>query len=318
MKVKLGILLLFIFSNCLLSGIKLKYNFSYFIKGSAKGHVLFIIPFRVFYQASASVDFSAEKDKGKYKFSSVDISKPGYMIRTLGFSGRSVALLAAHKNREKGKIFSKQLLNNFNSVITGFGKYVKKKYYNLFMIPALTKNTIFFSGSEDGVLVSPHSGLQLKRTNPGRIMKINFNIYKIMMEVIKAYNHSFLPHGSNLSGLSRMKNKTWFSRDIDFSGILTRSARLAARVFAKIGYLDQERSFRVKYTIVRSDSDILSIRGESFPDVKIWRNIKIRSYSRDIIIRKKDLVLIRDSFYVEVVDKKGRGGFFKATLKLDS
>ncbi|MEN8154109.1 MAG: hypothetical protein ABFR75_08800 [Acidobacteriota bacterium] len=316
MRVKLVLLSILLSGNFLFSETKLKYNFSYFLKGNAKGHVLFIIPFRIFYQSFASVDFSAERDGKKLRFISTDIPEPGHMMRTLGFSGRSFALLVASANRKKGKELSKQLLGDLTSVIPGFGKYIKKKYNNLFSIPSSQKNKIFFYRSEDGISATSYSGLRLKRLNSGKIIKINFNIYKIMMEVVKAYNHSYLPRDLELSDLILIKKKTWFSKNVDFSTLLTRSARFAARIFTKIRPLNQDKPFSIKYSILKSDNNFLILRGEAFPGVKIWHSIKVRSYIRDIIIRKRDLVLTKDSFTVKVTDKKGRGGFINATLKL--
>lgn len=70
------------------------YRLEYSIRGGAISRLLFIFPLRVFYEASAAVDLTAiSQEDGSVCFSFARVPRTCFILRTLGFSGKTLALL---------------------------------------------------------------------------------------------------------------------------------------------------------------------------------------------------------------------------------
>lgn len=316
MKNILIILFIFLFFSTppLISG--LTYDLSYKITGRAKGYVLLIFPYRVFYTAEASLRFyTFPGNKKNTLFKLAGVGKTGYMMRTLGFSGRSLGVLTADNNKSKGEICHTKLIDKFPKIAPEYSKYIKRDFWNNFRFKKI-RDTISFYRTETGKNINLKYGLWLKRSPGEKPLRINFNIYRILGEIIKAYNHSFLPKNSSISSLSKKPVMRWESEDIDFSETLARSASYAASIFRRISPIKQNQTFRINYSSSISDKSFLVIYGIAEPDVSIWGSFKIRKFVREVRIRLKDLVLISDSMLIKVSNNTGKGGQFKTDFIL--
>ena len=292
------------------------YDFSYSITGDARGRILIIFPYRVFYTSDASLLFSATPDdKGNIHFRLTGVEKTGFMMRTLGFSGRSLAVLTADNNKTRGKAKSTILKNSFPIRAPEYSKFIRKYYWNNFIFKRTT-GTITFLRDGSGISRNLKYNLWLKRSSGEKPVKINFGIYRIMGEAIKAFNHSFLPEDTNISTLAVNPKRKWTSEEIDFSNILAQSALYSAGIFKKIRPLKQERPFRAKYSSSLSDNSYIIIKGSAKPDVSVFKSFKIIYFSREVKIRLKDHILISDSIIIDVYNKKGKGGRFTTNLIL--
>ena len=69
---------------------------------------------------------------------------------------------------------------------------MEKHYWNNFIFKRI-KDTITFIRDKNGIQRKMRYDLWLKRSPGDKPVRISFNIYKILNEIINAYNHSFLP-----------------------------------------------------------------------------------------------------------------------------
>ena len=312
------LIILFIFW-CFLNPVLIRgftYELAFGITGSAKGRILLIFPYRIFYNAEASLlfDTSIQHQKGDI-FKLTTIEKPGFMMRTLGFSGRSLAILTADNDKVRGKSYSIELMKEFRSRAPEYSKYIKNYYWNNFTFRK-TRNAISFIRDKNGINRNMRYDLWLKRSPGEKPVMISFNIYRILNEIINAYNHSFLPENSSISIVMKGPEMKWTSGDIDFSEPLARSALYSAGIFRKLKPLKQERTFRADYSSSLSDNSYLIIKGSAEPDVSIWGSFRIRKFERIVKIRKKDHVLISDSMVISVMNNSGKGGRVRTDIIL--
>jgi len=292
------------------------YDMSYEISGSAKGRILLIFPYRVYYSSGASLTFSVSPAvNGKKLFSLQDVNRIGYMIRTLGFSGRSLGIMTADNDVSKGKSFSVELKKKFTINAPEYSKYIKKSSWNNFLFKKIS-GAITFYRTINGINSNLKYNLWLKRSPGEKPLRINFNIYRILGEVIRSYKHSYLPVNKNIPDLIAKGRMKWKSGKIDFSEMLARSALYSASIFKKIKRLKQEKPFYADYSSEISDSGDLIITGTSKPDMSVWGSFRIRKFSHSVRIRVSDNQLISDSLIIEVYNDSGKGGRFNATLKL--
>ncbi len=296
--------------------IKLKYRFSYHIEGNAKGRILLIFPYRVYYSSKASAIFSASPVRNGLIFKLSSINETGFMMRTLGFSGRSFAILTAGNDLKKSKIFADNISNQLDLIIPEYSRFIKKKYWNNYYFNRIKERIKFFR-SDSGVNNNVFYDLWLKKSPHKNKISISFNIYRILGEIIKIYNHPFLPENVGIDQITRGEQLSWTSEGIDYSRILNKSARFAAGIFKLISPLKQERPFKVNYTAKENNSTI-SIVGKSYPDVSIWNSFLIKKFSRSVKISVKDGIILSDIIEVIVKNGSGKGGTFKSTLELQN
>ena len=91
---------------------ELKYCLDYQICGSAASRLLLFFPLRVYYDISASMNFSAySQSDGKTRFVFENIPRSSYLLRTLGFGGKTLALLTADMDESRIELFSDNILS---------------------------------------------------------------------------------------------------------------------------------------------------------------------------------------------------------------
>jgi hypothetical protein len=284
---------------------ELKYSLTYRFQMDMKGRILLFIPYRSFYEASASVNFIAGKtDNGPYEFYYDGIDQTGYVMTTGGLTGTSLYFFTADYDMEKSTKFRKNKITAFMKAYPSYKKSIKKIRRRPMTILSHNKDAIRFTRDADGIHSNPV--VNMKLTDPHSFTYSN--IYKIMGKLLKVYNHSFLPeHG--LEGLKKNSHRAWYSKSLDFSRIMTEAARLSSEWAAKQGFM-------LQYHVTSIDEDNLVIRGESRPNVTVWKKTKIKHVFRQVKVRLADHVVVEDMLYFNFIDRKGKGGFVRLTLKI--
>ncbi len=291
---------------------ELKYNLSYSLKGATRGRILLIIPFRVFYESFASMDFKAVKSPdGDYEFFFADIPETGYMMRTSGFPGKTLVILSADHDLKKALSLATNKLEIFN--LPYYSKFIKRKKPFLFKIFSDDKNSAQFKRHQNGVHFDFFINLTVRYKYYPEILNIDFNIYKILMEMAKAYNHSFLP-GESVDELIKNPDIQWQSPALDYSDNINIIVRLAARIMKKLKQFRQERSLKLHYRITTLNEDIIEIQGYTNPGVLIWGKYGINQFARKVKLRRCDGVLVEDTINYKIENSKSRG--LEATISL--
>jgi hypothetical protein len=291
-----------------------EYNFSYHFCGSTHGTILIIIPFRVYYESFASVDFCTEKEKdGSLKFKFDNIPESGYMMRTSGFLGKTLVALTADYDLNVGLKCALRKLNRFHQPY--YSRFIKRKKPFLFKIFQSETDVMGFRREQNGIHTQISLDLTVRFQYYPEILNIDFNIYKILAEMLKSYNHSFLP-GNDLGQLINQPQQEWDSPELDFSPNINRTVVLAARIMRKIKPFKQKSLFRIHYRVSNLTSTRIEISGLAEPNVHIWGKYIITCVARKVIFRIKDRVLLEDTIILHIKNSRGNGLQASTTLKL--
>lgn len=290
------------------------YNFSYQFRGSTHGKILLIIPFRVYYESFASVNFSSEKNaNGGFDFYFSDISESGYMMRTSGFLGKTLVVLTADYDLKKGLKFAFHKLKHFYEPY--YSKFIKRKKPFLFRIYSTKKNSMGFRRNSRGIHSHFFIDFNVRFQHHPEILNIDFNIYKILLEMLKVYNHSFLP-GKKIETLIKRPRQEWKSSLLNYSSNINRVVVLAARIMKKLKPLKQTAPFRIHYRVSNLTPSIIEVTGISKPGVPIWGRHLIKEVTRKIRIRLKDRILLEDTFTLTIENPQGNGLQARTSLQL--
>jgi len=280
------------------------YNFTYTFQGHTRGKFFLFIPYRVFYKSSASIDFSTQKGEGgNLDFFFKKTVGSGYMMRTSGFPGKAFVVLTADYDLARGLAFGKKKMKQVSSIAPFYNRYIKKRRIFLFKISSRSPDSIRFTRTPDGIHTGCRENFDVHFQYAPEHLNICFNIYKIMTELLKNYNHPYLPP----QGAPVKEETTWQSRGLDFSETLNRVGGLAAKIVKKHVSFKQEYPFHVHYRVLEDNAHNITIQGDAAPQVKIWEQFRITGYTRRVKTRKQDGIIIEDKIHIKIRNRKGQG-----------
>ncbi|MEI6613774.1 MAG: hypothetical protein WCL37_02640 [Chrysiogenales bacterium] len=294
---------------------ELKYNLDYQICGSAASRLLFFFTLRVYYDTSASINFTAAlQPDGKTRFVFANIPRSAYLLRTLGFSGKTLALLTADMDKAGTGFFSDNILALWRKEAPEFAGRIKnvKKFPHLLFKDG--RDGLSFSRDSEGrygdflVTLEPRFVFQPSRTG------IYFNIFPMLGELLNMLNHPFMP----APGISHVRQfpVEWNGDWLDFSTVLNRLGEQLEKIVKSLVTIEQHYPFRLKFRVNENGPDEVEICGEAFPDVTLWKNFMIREVFRRVRVRLADEALVLDEIWVGIRNNKGQGGFGRLRLQL--
>ncbi len=293
---------------------KVIYTYNFVFRGDAKGKILLIIPFRVYYEAKGSVNFMAEKEPdGNSKFSYYNIVNTAYVARTLDFSGKKLCLMTADYDLVRSKAFGKEKIADLKTNLPYYSKYIRSAYAYPFEIGTRSPGAAAFFRSVEGIHKDVSGDFHIIQRFNYKNFDVNFNVDKIMFETLKGFNHSFFPtrNPGDITGY----DKEWLSEPLDFTAIMNAIARHVSAYVGKHVKFKQQYPIRLKYKVAESTDSMIYIVGDSAPYVKIWGEIVIKKFSRRIKINPKDNTLLLDEIDLDLRNKKGNGGTIILSLK---
>lgn len=294
----------------------LEYRFEYTFFGEATGVFLLFFRYRLFFYVNASVLLEAKKiDKNTFQFNFIDIDKTGYIIRTWGFSGKTLITGAADYDLEKAqKILDKGFLM-FKEKAPDFARVNKRQKEFPFKILSHGKNVLIFKREINGIHKDGSMNMQVKSVRYERKYDFYFKIYPMLLEMVKIYNHSIFP--GNIKNISQLEpGMEWQSPALDYTENMNRVGSHAAYLVDKYVTFRQRSPFKLSYRVVSRQPGRLTIHGEAVPQVKIWDGFKVLQVNRTIEIRLPDGAALEDKCYVEIGKREGKGGFAQCSLTL--
>lgn len=287
------------------------YRLEFLIRGSAVSRLLLVFPLRVYYEAAAAVDLAAQpQPDGSVRFSYAGLPRTAYVMRTLGFSGRTLALLTVDGG--DGAQDAAALLAAWQKQAPEFSERIKrvKKFPHRLLTTA--PEPFAFSRSASGHYRDIAVGLEPRyRYDPAR-HGIYFNVFPMLAELLRLLNHRYAPNERN--AVAGPLPTEWSGDEIDFSAGLNRTAGLMEKVVKSLVTVEQKFPFRLLFHVAAQDAGAIEIRGESFPDVPLWKGFMIREVTRRVRLRPDGREVFADEIHVDIRNSKGQGGFGRLRL----
>ncbi len=307
-KFKILVCLLLFFSFSLYS--QEKYILWYFMKGKASGKILFIIPFRVYYENFASVILETENEGEKVNFYFYDIGFPGYLLRTIDFMGHEIHVRIASPSIKESLSLGEAIMKEWVEEYPEFSKHIKleKRKVLPFGFKEFGKESFFFSINRNGILDTSSLKCELKPYYlwPAR-EEIPLANYDALIQALRLFARPFLP-SSNEDG------EGWVDRGIDLTYEFNLIGRILEQVIRDFVVFKQNKKFDVPYK-ANENNGIIYIRGEATPNVEIWSGYRITKYIREVEWDKNNRTILRERMRMEMWGKKGRGGYGEMELR---
>jgi hypothetical protein len=294
---------------------ELRYILDYQISGSASSRLLFFFPLRIYYDISAAVHFKADhQPDGKTRFVFESIPRSAYLMRTLGFSGKTLALLTADMDEVRADLFRDSILSTWRKEVPEYAERVKnvKKFPHLLVNQG--KEGLSFTRNGEGRYGNFSLNLENRYVYFPSRTGIYFNVFLMLEDMLNMMNHPFMP-GPDIS-LVRGFPMTWIGDALDFSPALNQLGARMEKIVKSLVTVEQRSPFRMKFRISENGPDDVEICGEAFPDVPLWKSFMIREAFRRVRVRLADGVLLLDELWIGVRNNKGQGGFGRLQLKL--
>lgn len=294
---------------------ELKYSLDYQICGSAASRLLFFFPLRVYYDVSASINFMASpQPDGKTRFVFENIPRSAYLLRTLGFGAKTLALLTADMDEVRAGLFSDNILSLWRKETPEFAARIKnvKKFSHL--IVKDSKDGLSFSRDNEGRYGDFFLNLGTRFVYYPSRTGIYFNIFPMLGELLNILNHPFTP-GLGISNVRQFPAE-WNGDWLDFSSALNRLGALLEKIVKSLVTVEQQSPFHLKFRVNENGPDEVEICGDAFPDVPVWKSFMIREVFRRVRVRLADEALVLDEIWIGIRNRKGQGGFGRLRLQL--
>jgi len=291
-----------------------KYKFDYdLISDIRKTYVLFL-KFRLYYHASASAYFTSWKcSDGVQKFRFAGLPESGYRIRTHRRGSKLSVVTAAYSFANAKAAYSKRIAS-FRSETPFYSRMIKTIAKRPFKILPTSSRSILFNRYPDGNYGD--YGFNLKMIKPANMKRYNdsFNIYRLLLEMVKMMSHKALP-GPNIRSLPEI-GSSWKSPQLNFGKAIARISYLADHKGKKYFKYRQKRSFRMTYRVLSRRNGRIIIDGTGSPRVSIGVSMKIQRINRKIVIRQRDGMLISERFQMSAKNQDNLGWIFRSRLQL--
>jgi hypothetical protein len=296
-----------------------RYRLEYEIRGGAITRLLFLFPLRVYYEAAAAVDLTAAPAaNGAVAFSFAGLPRTAYVMRTLGFSGKTMALLTLDESADPGaaEAFRSELLSQWQARAPEFADRARK--VKKFSHRLLASGPRPFDFYRDASGLYRDVSLQLAPRyvyHPART-GIYFRIFPTLVGLLKFLNHPFLPAAeAGREGIGPLP-ASWEGDSLDYSADLNFLARQIEAAVESLVTVRQKSPFRMRFRVASRSGDEIEILGAARPDTPLWKGFLLREVRRIIRLRPGDRQLLSEEFRMEIRNKKGQGGSGRLLLTL--
>lgn len=294
----------------------LRYKFDYTFRGHVTGVFLLLFRYRFFFYANASVILDARPTKENcLEFRFRDIAGPGKILRSWGFKGKVFLTGIAHFDTNKAREYLKHDAEMLKEVQPDYPQYVKMWRRYPFWIKAKERVKLNFKRAFNGVHRDASIYMPYKRMRIDNKYYFHFNIYPMLLDMIKTYDHAFCPGGRE-ELLKLEQGREWKSPDMDYSDTMNRVGGKATLIVKKYVRFKQKEPFKLTYRVTSRTPDSLTIKGTASPQAKIWGSFKIVTFTRTVRIRLPDGVVLEDSFYAGISKARDKGGSAQCSLTL--
>ncbi|MBN1197573.1 MAG: hypothetical protein JXA62_09220 [Candidatus Aminicenantes bacterium] len=294
------------------------YRFTYQLHGAANGHILLIIPYRAFYRSQASAIFqvcSQESEEREFVLDKID--QTGIMMRTTGFSGHTLVILTADKDFKLGIRNGRKLWRKWRQQLSYYPRFVRRVKDFQFRFHGPLRGGIRFRRTKGGIHSDRCYAMDVRFRHAPEELRIDFNLYRIMVEMIGLFNHAIRPprhafdiqSGSIISGL-------WSSPPLDFSQSINAIAALASRFVKGLKAFRQEKPFHLLYHLEPSLPGTIQICGTAEPRIAIWGRFRIQRFTRRVIMDAHSGRLLRDE--LQTLISKGSRGNMTVIARLEA
>jgi hypothetical protein len=294
---------------------ELRYSLDYQICGSTVSRLLFFFPLRVYYDTSASINFAAfPQPDGKTRFVFEGIPRSAYLLRTLGFSGRTLALLTAGMDEAKARSFSGNIISLWQKEAPEYAARIKNSKEFPHLLVMSDKEGLSFSRDDAGIYRDFVLNLKTVYCYNPDWNGIYFNIFPMLGELLNLLNHPFTP-GLGISQINQFPPE-WSGDRLDFSIDFNRLLALTDKTAKSLVTVKQQFPFYLKFHISENGPDEVEICGEAFPDVPVWKSFMIREFFRRVRVRRADGALVLEEIWIGIRNNRSQGGFGRLRLQL--
>jgi hypothetical protein len=290
------------------------YRLEFQIQGSAISRVLLLFPLRVFYEASVVVDLAASRQEdGSICFSYIGLPRPAYILRTLGFGGKTLALLTVGGDEAGDERFAGELLARWRKQAPEFASRIgtiKKFPHRLLQTGP---QPFSFKRDAAGHYRDFLLGLLPRYRHHPAKTGVYFNVFPMLADLLALLNHRFVP-GDPAHAFAAPLPAAWNGDPLDLSADLNRTAGLMEKAVKSLVTVQQKRPFRLGFHLAAGSAGEIEICGEGFPDVSVWKGFMIREMFRRVRLSPGDGGLLADELWLGIRNQKGQGGYGRLSL----
>ncbi len=272
------------------------------------GKLILIIPYRAYCEVNADIYLKRVKlEDGNYLFKFHKIATPVYYAQTIDFIPKEIHIRVGDLTIKKGFYYGKQKLIDICSHNKFYCETVplSKRKALPFLFRKINENIFSFIMNNKGRIIEKTitNKIDLFYAWPAN-SKFGLPSFDMLSASLCFLN---IPYEN-----SPVNENKYRVLNINLNRCLNQVLHQTIPTVRKFVKLKQRRLFHLYY-IKEENSEQTTYIGVATPDVRVWDKFHIRKVIREIRFKKDEIVF--NKFYIEVYDKKGRGGKGEVILK---
>jgi hypothetical protein len=272
------------------------------------GKLIFIIPYRAYSEVNADIYLKKTKlDDGNYLFKFYKITTPVYYVQTIDFIPHEIHIRVGDLTIKKGFSYGRKKLNDICLQNKLYCKTVplSKRKSLPFLFKEFNENIFSFIMNKNGRIFekSITNRISLFYAWPAN-SEFGIPSFNMLAASLCFLN---IPYDNSSVGEGKYR-----ILNINLNRCLNKVLYQAIPTVRKFVKLRQKRLFHLHFSKEKK-GEVVIYTGVATPNVKVWGKFHIKKVIREIRFEKGETVFNR--FYIEVYDKKGRGGTGEVILK---
>ena len=293
----------------------LRYKFDYDLISDIRKTYALLYKFRLYYHASASAYFNSwSLGNGKQAFRFAGIADSGYRVRTHR-RGQKLSVVTAATTFAQAEAAYNRRIASFRKESPFYSRMIETIAKRPFQILPTTPQSIRFDREINGTFDGYGFALQMIKPSSMPVYSDSFNIYKLLLEMVKAMSHKALP-GNTLASLPQGATATWQGPWLNYGAAFSKISLLADYKGRKYFKYAQAHSFRMTYRVLSRSNGKIIVSGVGYPFAEIGMNMKIRMITRTITYRASDGLLLNEQFKMSATTSDKLGWTLRANLTL--
>lgn len=294
------------------------YTLAFQLLGEARGRILGVVPYRFHFQAGNTLHFTTGQPSSlPQTFTLADWpEQPAFILRTLGFSGRHMLLMAVSPDEETLRHWGHDTLNSWPGTAMIRPETLKRRVWLPYRPRPTPPETFSFERLPNGRIRNVHCTLNpIYRHHPQKT-GVTFQIHRLMAAALLLMSPPVLPGNGSFAKCEDLP-EAWTPPPILLAPILNRMLPFTEQFVPSVLHFHQSDPLCLQARLAPGHlrgQDVLRVEVHSTNQPHVWQSCRILKLERHSTLRRLDGALLEDRLEVMLGPRKSPWGQMKLCL----
>jgi len=282
----------------------LEYTLTFRLEGEARGRVLGVVPYRFHFQAEDTLHFTTRKNpEGGTAFSlSTCPEDPAFILRTLGFSGHQVLLMAVGPDSDRFRRWGREKIRSWPGTPAIQPETLKRRVWLPYRSGPWSPDAFTFERLGNGRIRSVHCTLSPIYQHHPEKTGVTFQIHRLMAAALLLLSPPVIPVSPPFSG-SGTPPADWAPPPILLAPVFNRMTPHTEQFVPSVLHFHQADPLSLSWRCTRAEEqgqEVLHVVLRSTNQPLVWQDCRILFLERHCTLAWKTGSLLEDRLEVRL------------------